>query len=409
VLSRPEQPIVLAFTAAMLIALDGWKQAGAATSIGAAWRRSLVILLLALFAMSYHIKAVALAPLFLTCLVLASPGRAAVPPRVLTAILLAAASIWAAKYWIHRFECPGDALVRADFLRSAGAAMVTAESPTQILPLLTRLLVNASLLLYPGTPAPRPNPMALWLPPNRIIFEDSFRWFLAMISLWTIAFAAAGWCLFRTAQHAWRERAIDSRAVLAIVLVVTVLGWSGFGFTGVYEATFALPMLIFAIVLALSLDDWSDRFAKAVQTGAVVVGLAGIVSVALVATIYAPPFAAAARQPGYVGDQPYSISVFGYDRLRRDILAVARKCGLDNAARHSRVAIDDLTYFPFMQSRLPQHRGGLFVPALTQNPMDYLRSIRSDGVVASCHVLPPAVRARAKSEGSFCCVAPADF
>lgn len=407
VVSRPEQPILLAMTGALLVVATGWKRDGAETAPATAWRRSLTILLLALVAMSYHVKAVAAAPLFLVCIALAARGAGTLAPRIVAGALLVVAGAWAAHYWVDRFACPADARVRADFLHNTGAALVNVHDASQVLPMVRKLLSNVSVLLYAGLPAPRWNPMAYWVPFGRISAADSFAWFLALAALWTLALIAAAYCLLLAARQGWRERRPDGRIVLAVTLMATVLGWSALGFTAVYEATFALPMMMFAVVLAFSTHDGSVRFVRGIGALAAGVGLMGIVSIALVAGIYGPSFAAAAQQRGYVAGQPYSISPFGFAEQRRDILAVASKCGITQAS--SKLVIDDLSYFPLMRTHLPQHRGGLFLPLTSQDPMEYLRSIRSDGIIASCHVLPPALRVKAKREGSFCCVAPADF
>jgi hypothetical protein len=409
ILSRPEQPILLAFTGAILIVLAGWKQT-AATPAGIAWLRSAGILLLALVAMSYHVKAVATTPLFLVCLALASRGSKALAPRVVLGIVLVAAGVWAGHYWVERFACPTNAIVRTEYLRNTGAAMVSTTSGSQVLPLLGRLLGNVSLYLYPGLPAPRVDPMSGWLPPNRISAANSFTWFLALVFVWTIALLACLYCLVRAARRALRERKLDARAGLALALLATVIGWSMTGFVSIYEASFALPMLVFAVVLSLSTYEGEAGFAKAIDAGAVALGLAGIVSVALVTAMYGPSLVHASAERGYLAEQPLSISPFGFAAEKREILAVARSCGISDRVTPHALLLDDLTYFPFMRSNMPDHRHGLFpkIP-LTNDPMGYLRRNGSDGIVSACEPLPPELRARARRQGQFCCLAPKDF
>jgi hypothetical protein len=407
VISRPEQPIMIAFTAALLIALADWREVAADTPAAKAWIRSLVIAMLALVAMSYHVKGVATVPLFLVCLALASRGRASLLPRLLCAALLVAAGVWAAQYWIHRFECPGDARVSAVVLRSTGAALVAASDASQIAPLLAKALGNVSVLLYPGTPAPRFDPMAFWLPAGRISADDSFVWFLVMISAWAFALIAVAWCLLHAARRSWKERRLDSRAVLSVALLATGIGWSATGFTGIYEATFTLPMLVIAVVLALSTQNAGTRFAGGLAWGGAIIGLMGLVSVPLVARIYGPSLAAAAQERGYIKDQPLSISAFGYGGLHQEILSAARQCGIVDPPARRAVMIDDVTYFAFMQSRRPQHTFGLFSPLVKiDDPIGYLRGIGSDGLITTCRSLPPGIQARARRQGQFCCLAP---
>ncbi|RZK02684.1 MAG: hypothetical protein EOO76_05595 [Novosphingobium sp.] len=409
VMSRPEQPIMLAWTVALLMVLSGAKVSAEMTT-GRAWRRSLAILALALLAMSYHVKGVATAPLFLVCLLLVAKGRKAIVPRLVSGGILVASGVWAGQYWVHRFLCPGDTAARESFQASAGASIVAANDVSQILPLLAKAFGNISLFLYPGTVAPRALPMGNWLPLDQISRDDSFTVFLVIVALWTIAMIATVWCLLRAVRRAWRERRFDDRSLLAGALLAMFLGWSAIGFTGVYEATFTVPMLTLGVVLALSTHDGGPVFAKGLGWGAAGVGLAGLASIVLVLAIYGAPLVASARAGGYVPGQHLSITPFGYEAVRRDTLAAARKCGIiDPTASHG-LLVDDLSYFPLMHSRLPDHRGGLLPPVIvTRDPIDYLRANKSDGIVSWCAALPPAMQARAKREGKMCCLAPSDF
>ncbi len=408
VMSRPEQPVLLCLTAALLIALAR-KPADGDTPTGTAWWRSLGIVLLALVAMSYHVKGVATVPVYLACLAVASQGRRAVLARAIPAVALVALALWAGHYWVDRFQCPDDALLRAGFLKSTGPALVMSER-SQILPLLAQAFANINVLLYPGGLAPRVEPMAGWLPIDQIDAASSFTWFLFIVSVWTITLIAMTWCLLCAARRAWIERRIDSRTLLAAALMALGTGWSATGFPGIYECTFTQPMLILALLLALSAHRGGPRFDRWLGLAATGIGLAGIASIALVAMIYGPSLTRIARAPGYVSGHARSITPFGYAGLEPQIRAAARKCGIVDPARQQRLVLDDLTYFPFVQSHMPEHRLGLFWPGdIPANPMGYLRQVKSSGIVSICRALPADLQARAKREGQFCCVAPADF
>lgn len=407
--SRPEQPILLAFTGAILIALGGQARPGDDTPATTAWRRSIAIGLLALLAMSYHVKAVAAMPLFLACLFMAARGRAALLPRLLVGAIMLVAAIWAAQYWVDRFACPGSASVRASALNSPGAAIIGAGARPDIFLALTRLFDNLSLYVYPGLTAPRPQPMSSWLPPGRIGDQASFAWFVATVAVWTPAFAAAGYCLLCAARRAWRERRLDARAVLAVFLIVTALGWSALGFVAVYEASFALPMLVIAIVLSLATHR-DERTSLGTRFAAMVVGAAGVVSIALIAILYGPSLLAATRDRGYAMNDTATVSSFGYASVRRDALAAARQCGIGDPAGARALVLDDVTYFAFMRSHMPEHRGGLFSPLVShRDPIAYLRSVGSDGMIVSCDGLPADFRARSRRHGRFCCMAPPNW
>lgn len=407
--SRPEQPIVLAFTGAVLLASRDWRQSGPDTAGRAAWSRSVVIVLLAAIAMSYHVKALITVPLFLVCLFLASRGRAAHLPRAAAALVLTALAAWATYYWAHRLQCPESAVARAEFSRfNNGAAMVHASGLSQVIGVLRKAAGNVSLLHYLGLAAPREEPMSLWLTPYRIGAAASFTWYRVMIGLWLAGLAVAGGCLAAAIQRCWRERRLDGRILLSLALLATILAWSASqGVRNDYEASFVVPMMVMAMVLALATCRPEQRLAAGIRVVTVLVALSGMASVVLVATLYGPPLVEAAHERGYVSAQRHSISAFGYAESRRDILKAAGKCGIvDPAARHALV-LDDVTYFAFMQSRMPEHAAGLLTQwSSTNDPIGYLRRIKSDGVVVSCRFLSGDLRTRAKSEGQFCCLAP---
>jgi hypothetical protein len=410
--SRPEQPIMLAFTGAIMVALAGRGDVPSGASTAAAWGRSLVILALGLAALSYHVKAVVTVPLFLVCIALAAGGKRTVVPRAVAAAILAGAAVWAAHYWIDRLACPGDPTVRASILRNTGAAVAGATSGSQLLPLLGSALDNVSVLLFPGLPAPRAEPMSDWLPAGRITVEASFAWFLAMVAIWSAAFMASALRLAQAAVRGWRERRIDGRAVIAAALFATVLGWSASGFVSVYEANFTVPMLVIGVVLALSTRETPEAGAgsRPMTIAAAALGVLGIASVATVSAMYGPSLVAATQERGYIEGQPLSISSFGYSGVERDVLGAARLCGIGDPGGRRRLLIDDVSYFPFMRSYMPDHQFGLFAPMVTtKDKVGYLRRTGSDGIVASCSVLPPELRGRARRSGQFCCLAPPNW
>lgn len=73
--------------------------------------------------------------------------------------------------------------------------------------------------------------------------------------------------------------------------------------------------------------------------------------------------------------------------------------------------IDDVTYFAFIRSRLPQHQLGVIGGwnGEIKDPVGYLKSRNSDGAVVSCHLLDADMRARSKSIGNFCCLGPPEW
>ncbi|MBV1690758.1 hypothetical protein KRR38_24540 [Novosphingobium sp. G106] len=411
--SRPEQPIVLAFASALLIAFGDWNKGeppapNLDTASRTAWLRSLAVLLLASVALSYHVKALFTVPIFLACIYFASRGRAAHIPRIVTALILVAITAWAAQYWIHRLECPNAPEVRAMFVgNNTGAALVGATGWSQISPLLAKAFENLSLFQYLGMPAPRTEPISSWLPAHRVSLHTSFSWFLVLVALWGIALSLSAFCLAGAPRRAWRQRRLDARVVFAALLIAGILGWSASqGFRNPYEAIFVVPMAVLAVILALATREEGVPFGGAIQPFTVVVGLLGMGSVAIMAAIYGPVTLRSTGERGYLKEQPFSISAFGYAGLRRDMLAAARKCGIADPDAKYGLTLDDVTYFTFMKSRMPEHTNGMFLGDMPVEPIGYLKSVKSEGIVASCKRLPPELQARAKREGQFCCIAP---
>jgi hypothetical protein len=169
-------------------------------------------------------------------------------------------------------------------------------------------------------------------------------------------------------------------------------------------------MLILAIVLGLS-SGIPDRLRSGLTIVAAFVGLFALVSPLAVGAIYGPSLSRAARQSGYVAAQPYSMSVFGHARLRPQILAAAKLCGIEDLAKARAMLIDDVTYLPFVRSTLPQHKLGVIGVwhGKISDPVAYLKSRGSDGAVITCTLLPRDLRGRARAVGKFCCLGPPNW
>ncbi|HEX8058789.1 MAG TPA: hypothetical protein VF481_19120 [Novosphingobium sp.] len=411
--SRPEQPILLAFTGALLIAFADWNKGvapapDAGTPARTAWLRSLALVLLASVALSYHVKALFTIPIFLAGVYFASRGRTANLPRIVAAVMVIAITAWGAHYWVDRLECPYAPDVRDNFIKlNTGAALVEATGWSQIWPLLGKAIDHITLFQYLGMPAPRPDPISFWLPAGRVSLHTSFLWFLTLMVPWCIALSLSGFCIAGAPSRAWRERRLDARFVFALLLIAGILGWSASqGFRNPYEMIFVVPMAVLAVVLALAMREKGIPFGGAIEPFAVVVGLLGVGNVAMMAAIYGPVTLRATGERGYLSEQPYSVSTFGYAGLHRDVLAVARKCGITKPDGTHGIVLDDLTYFTFMRSRMPEHMNGLFLNRGEKESIDYLNSVRSPAIVASCSRLPPYLQPRAQREGQFCCIAP---
>jgi hypothetical protein len=246
-----------------------------------------------------------------------------------------------------------------------------------------------------------------WLAPNQIGRGLSLVWALGLVLAWGASALLGFVCLFRRGADGWRTGKLDARLTLSVVTLATVLAWSATQtIRNVYEASFVLPLVMVAVLLALPSLETGGRLPRLSRLLATIVGVCGLVSMAGVAVVFAPSLARANAQKGYIAEQPLSVPVFGYASLKADILAAGRKCGISDPARAHALMLDDLTYFTFMQSKLPQHRLGvlgIWHGSIT-DPIAYLRSRGSDGAVLGCHMLPGDLRAKAKRQGQFCCL-----
>ena len=407
--SRPEQPILLCVTSALLIWWTG-AQEGGETTARAAWGRSMGLLILGLIAVSYHVKALVLLPVFLACMASASRGRLALPLRVLSSGLLAAASAMAAVYWVHRLQCPDDAVLRAKY-ESLSIGLQALQSDGLMHGLAT-LFANLNLGIYPLLAAPSPEPMSKWLAPGQIDAAAQHVWWLALALPWLAAlvFGLARFVI-AAAKAIWRREA-DGRAAMALIIFGSAAAWCATLLSrNVYEAVFVLPLFMFAIIFALSTSRDDDRPGSGLSWLAAPLAILALGSQLCILVVYGPSLASASSQTGFVVGQPNSISVRGYASLRPDILGAAKQCGIEASPRVSNLLLDEMTYFTFMTSFRPQFRLGVFGlwKGSIADPIAYLRERGSDGVIVSCQSLPPDLLLKARRQGQFCCLSAANW
>lgn len=416
--SRPEQPLLLSATAAMFLAFADRKgrnanQPSRDTQALAAWLRAAAILGLAAIAMSYHLKGVFLLPLFLACLFFSSQGPKSFRPRVAVSIVLAGLSAAALSYWFNRLNCPDDPILRAFYgSHSFGANLSDVDGVEGILGLVGRLIANINLWGYIQLAAPSPEPEAFWLPAGQISAAAAGRWNIFLAFFWLATGLMTVAALIRGVVASWSARRLDPRIVLSVIALGTAVAWSATQLTrNVYEAALIVPLLMFSAVLAISSWQPKGRVASLREGLAMYLGVGAIGSMVLIAALWAPSLGRSNAQTGYIAEQRHSIPVFGHSALRPDILGAARQCGMPEAAQANSLLIDEQTYFAFMESRLPQHHLGVLGlwKGTIDDPVAYLESRKSDGMILGCHLLPKHLRERARSQGQFCCLSPVEW
>jgi hypothetical protein len=400
--SRPEQPILICLTAAIFISAKGWSGSAGTGKFGGLVA-IVAIASLSSVAVSYHLKAVFLMPVFVACIMMSSTGRSSIIPRLIGAATTIAIMAQGALYWIARLRCPAQQAFLSS--QNLGSDLVAATSMHEISLVLVKMFKNINPFQYILKTVPRPNPMSAWLPEMQISIGATLVWWVAITFLWSLVFLFATNCLIRQAGMIRRER-LDPRMVIACALIVSMLGWIA---TQVmqndYEAALIIPMLLLTTSLALSCKGASVQIVGNVRGLALAMTGAALMSMVLVDSIFGSSLASASQQRGYIALQSHSISGFGYNAMRARILSLADQCGI-GVGKSRNLVIDDLTYYVFMTSPTPDHTGGFGHSQFPELSLDYLRARRSEGVIATCSKLPDGLRARAKSDGELCCLAP---
>jgi hypothetical protein len=402
VLSRPEQPLILATALVLLLT---FARPPRIPPVPLAWLKAAGIVALATLALSYHIKGVLYAGLAAICLVVSAKGRGTLAPRVAGVAALAGLCFAAAKYWAGRFSCPGDPQLAA-LLDSVNVASLLANRG-QLSTVVGKMIVGADPLAFVGAAAPRSDPLSNWLPPGLFPLPVATVLLAGMFLLWGGAILLAVTALGRFAINARGRMFADPRMVVALALLGLVLAWGAFQLNkNVYEAGHILPSLAVLAALAFTLPESGARlslYRSRLTTAALAFALC---SELVVLGLTLPALAGAARAPGYIRNQPYSITAFGYTTVRRDIAAARAASGMPTDRGLERPMIDELTYLALQDSHLPIHRLGVLSDwrgGIT-DPVGYLRSHNSDGVIVGCHLLPAAMRAAGSRSGEICAI-----
>lgn len=401
VLSRPEQPLILTTTLVLLATF--WRAPSLTISGAAAWAKVLAILVLTVIAQSYHMKGVLYAVVACAAILVCAQGPRTRLPRAIGLAGVGATMLASAHYWTARLACPDNPAIAAMYAREnvasalAGGKDFSAAAQT--------LMTGASPFNYIALAAPTGAPMSSWLPAGHVAPMATLVFLLVLSLCWGAALAAAVLALFRHVRaNGWRGL-FDPRAFLAISLLGCVAVWGASQLNrNVYEAGHVLPALLLAAILALTLpgsaeNTWLGRAA----VGAATIGLA---SQLFVLAAFVPALAASARTPGYVAGQPYSASIADYSAIRRDIRSAMAAAGMPQDRWLKRVMVDEVTYLALQGTSLPLHRLGVLSVwnGNLSDPVAYLRSRGSDGVVIGCHLMPPRLRGAAARSGSICAV-----
>ena len=309
----------------------------------------------------------------------------------------------AAAYWVGRFRCPGDPAFAAQLARENIAAVAAAGGNTG--DLLLQALKGANPLNYIALAIPTKTPMSNWIPADLFPGYVTSISGLFVLAGWFTAFVLIAVAVSRHVKAAgWRGLG-EPRLLIAGAIVACVLVWGASQLIkNVYEAAHTLPMLLLACVLTWSLPAAApSRIARGLP---LIFATAALISQALVIGASAGPLYRAATASAYPPGQPFSVSMGDYAAVERDIGRAMHGAGIETDRPLKRLLVDDLTYLALQEHRLPLHRLGVlsvWTGSIT-DPVAYLRSRGSDGVVVGCAYLPPEMRAAASRSGEICAI-----
>ncbi len=394
--SRPEQPVWLAVLASVLVAL---RQRAAADREPIA--PIAVILLLAVMAMSYHLKALIYLPLFALALVLSGKNSRHLVVRGAALVLLVGMAWLAFRYWSARFACPGDPVVAEIVAGQNVSVLLLGDDWKSILSQLPQILSGMLPTEYLRVALPMNKYMSDWMPPGVTPRELTHAWKALGHVAWGAGLATGLGALIlalRTPERRWTP------LLLAFALIGCATIWAGLQLTkNAYESALYLPVLVLALALALAALPREPRWLMPAIWG---VAALSCVSQVLLIGYYGARLWASEPTAGYVADQPYSMSVYGYSALRTRIAEAGAKCGIATGRESRRVLIDDVTYFTFAQSYRPAHRLGVLSVwnGSLKNPLAWMHMVGSSGAVLRCDYLPADMRAKAIATGPFCCI-----
>ncbi|MDF8331636.1 hypothetical protein [Novosphingobium cyanobacteriorum] len=399
VLSRPEQPLIL--TTALILLVTFWRPPSHTITPFSALAKIAPIVILTVIAQSYHMKGVLYAVIACTAILVCAQGPRTLLPRALGLAAVITVMLASAHYWTARLACPGNAAIAAMYAHE-NVASALAEGKGLGNAVQT-LLAGASPLNYVALTVPTGAPMSSWLPPGHVPTLVTVVYRLGLPLCWGAAIVAALLSLTMHIRANGLRSLFEPRPLLALALLGCVAIWGASQLNrNVYEAGHVLPALVLATLLALTLPRAArGRWMARATVGVTIIGAA---SQLFLLAAFVPPLAAAAHTPGYVSGQPYSASIADYAPVRQDIHSAMVAAGIPQGRTLNRVMVDEVTYLALQDTRLPIHRLGVLSVwnGGLADPVGYLLSRGSDGIVIGCHLLPARLRQAAARSGPIC-------
>lgn len=400
-MSRPEQPLLLALSACVLVMVSSARLGGRRATVAALCS----ILIFTAVALSYHPKGTVYSPLFLLAVPFAGAARMPLLRSLaFLAILVMIGSAFA--YWRSRLACPEDPIMTAYFAQeNLLSRLFGGEAPGQLLP---ELLRNASPGTYVLKITARFVHTSDWLP--RGMVDYSFLpWMIAIGLVWFILIGSALATVVIFAAKRGLAAFSDRRFLIAALSLAIVIGWSALQPNkNPYESALALPMFVLAFCLALSLPLNLRDTRLWDQLWNAAAGLFAILAIGSLIWLgfYYVPTMVQRSGPGYVPQQIHSTSIFNYPKAKQWVAEASRRCEIPTDGSAGGVLVDDLTYFSFLSSPGLYYRTGFFRKwrGTLDDPSTYLLAHHSVGIVHRCDDMPIGIRRHAISVGPVCCL-----
>jgi hypothetical protein len=173
-----------------------------------------------------------------------------------------------------------------------------------------------------------------------------------------------------------------------------------------YEITLIGPMFLIGVSLLYSAYPPTKKEKRYLEKWNLILTVLAVLSVAANIYFYSSGLASAASRSGYIPEQIRSQPVFNYNAARLQIDGAARQCRLENNSSTRRLLVDDVTYLSFQNTSRPFHYLGVLSVwnGSISDPLAYLKSRNSSGLIVGCHLLSESLRALTVRSGQFCCM-----
>ena len=165
------------------------------------------------------------------------------------------------------------------------------------------------------------------------------------------------------------------------------------------------------LLIALSYAEFNLSSNRLLGSNKLLVALLAIFmtsSMVLILTVVPRLIGAIHTQGDGLRGQSLSVPTFDFQVNRDRVRSLAKACNLQGDGA-KRLVVDDMTYFAFDNLSEPLHlvylsELGMGSDIKNSDIKEFLSRMGSDGVIAQCTFLPPALKDISVHDGNICCV-----